>query len=97
MDNMQDLLSYVLPYAEQNKMPVENITFRCFLYVERNAGLLSRYNMLIAEQGATPSARQYVNSHIAQAIAKHLNLTNTGDEVQLPQGLFLINSYSIFK
>ena len=97
MDNMQDLLNYVLPYAEQNATPVEDITFRCFLYIERNAGLLSRYNTLIAEQGATPAARQYVNSHIAQEIEKHLKLTNTGNEVQLPQGMFLINSYSILK
>ena len=97
MNNMEDLLSYVLPYAEQNNMPVEDVTFRCFLYIERNAGLLSRYNTLIAEQGATPVARQYVNSHIAQEIAKHLKLSNTGNEVQLPQGQFLINSYSILK
>ena len=95
MDNMQDLLNYVLPYAEQNATPVEDITFRCFLYIERNAGILSRYNTLIAEQGATPAARQYVNSHIAQEIAKHLKLTNSGEEVELPQGVFLINSYSI--
>ena len=92
---MEELLSYVLPWAERNREPVENITFRCFLYIEQNAGVLSRYNELIAEQHARGKNRQYVNSHIAQKIAQHLNLTNTEDEVQLPKGHFLINSYSI--
>ena len=30
MDNMQDLLNYVLPYAEQNATPVEDITLDVF-------------------------------------------------------------------
>ena len=92
---MEELLSYVLPWAEQNREPVENITFRCFLYIEQNAGVLSRYNELIAVQRARGYSRQYVNSHIAQEIAEHLDLTNTGEEVELPRGVFLINSYSI--
>ena len=97
MDNMQDLLNYVLPWAEQNCEPVEDIIFRCFLHIENTAGLLSRYNALIASKGATPSDRQYVNSHLAQEIAQHLSLLNTGEERQLPPGQFLINSYSILR
>ena len=93
---MQDLLSYVLPYAEQNKMPVENIIFRCFLYIERNAGLLSRYNTLIAAEGATPQARQTINQQIALRIEKALGLERV-EEIQLPQGFFLINNYAKLK
>ena len=94
---MEDLLSYVLPWAEQNKMPVEDVTFRCFLYIERNAGLLSRYHMAIAELGAKPKDRQQVNMHIALQIEQRLNLTKTGQEVQLPKGQFLINYYSVLQ
>ena len=98
MDNFEDLMQkYVLPWAELNRTPVENITFRCFLHIEKNAGLLSRYITLIVSEGASPNVRQSVNSRIAQTIAQHLNLVNTGREIQLPQGQFLINSYSILK
>ena len=63
---MEDLLSYVLPWAQQNREPVADITFRCFMYIEKNAGVLSRYNTLIAAEGATPQARQTVNQTIAK-------------------------------
>ena len=96
MDNMDYLLQYVLPWARQNREPVEDITFRCFLHIERNAGLLSRYNMLLASRGATPDVRRNVNREIAQRIEKELNLERI-DERELPEGYFLINSYSRLK
>lgn len=89
---MDDLLFYVLPWAEQNREPVEDIIFRSFLHIERNAGLLSRYNVLLA---TSPSDRRSINSHIARSIAQHLQLTTTGEERQLPPGQFLINSFSV--
>lgn len=96
MDNFQDLMNYVLPWAVENKVPIKDITFRCFLHIEQNAGLLSRYNTLIAAKGATPQIRQIVNQDIAKAIATHLGLKSV-DEIQLPKGKFLINSYSTFE
>lgn len=94
---MEDLLSYVLPWAQQNREPVADITFRCFMYIEKNAGVLSRYNTLIAAEGATPQARQTVNQNIAKRIESELGLSSTGRECNLPAGMFLINSYSILQ
>ena len=96
MDNFQDLMNYVLSWANENKDPKTDITFRCFLHIEENAGLLSRYNALLAAKGATPQVRQQVNQDIAKAIATYFGLTSA-DEVLLPKGKFLINSYSILK
>ncbi len=96
MDNFQDLMNYVLPWAKQNSEPVADITFRCFMHIQNNAGLLSRYNTLLAAKGATPQVRQTVNEQIAKEIEFALNLQSDG-KVELPKGEFLINSYSRLK
>lgn len=91
---MEELLNYIRNWANEYQDPVNDIIFRCFLYIQENAGVLSRYEMLIATEGATHQARQNVNRRIARAIESHLDLRSAGRRY-LPKGKYLINSYTI--
>ncbi len=66
------------------------ITDNIFCFVQNDKELMKAYLDLVAENGNL----QYVNSHIAQEIAKRYGLTNISPSDELPKSN-LIQSYSL--
>ena len=65
------------------------ITDNIFCFVQNDKELMKAYLDLVAENGNL----QYVNSHIAQEIAKRYGLESTQNQVESPNSN-LIQSYS---
>lgn len=78
---------FALPKFE--KMLSAEITDLFFLYVQSDKELMKKYLDLVAGIGDL----QYVNSHIAQSVARHFSLINTREENHAPVNN-LIQSYS---
>ncbi|MCQ2339916.1 MAG: hypothetical protein MJZ79_03940 [Paludibacteraceae bacterium] len=94
MNNFEYLMQDLLPWARAHVEPVKTLTFRCFELIERNPGLLVKYNQLIASKGSTPTDVQTTNRQIAQAIAEDLGLEGVGNPVHVGNlGEHLIESY----
>ena len=81
---------FALPKFEQ--MISTEITDLFFLYVQSDKELMKKYLDLVAGVGDL----QYVNSSIAQSVARHFSLANAREENHAPVSN-LIQSYSQLK
>ena len=65
------------------------ITDNIFCFIQNDKELMKAYLDLVAENGNL----QYVNSHIAQEIAKRYDLESTSNQIESPKSN-LIQSYT---
>ena len=80
---MEDFLTTVFEKFESQ------ITDNIFCFIQNDKELMKAYLDLVAENGNL----QYVNSHIAQEIAKRYDLESTSNQIESPKSN-LIQSYT---